>query len=213
MGLRSGLRSLSYFTCPPRRLQNAFEDRRRRGKREDESPGNPGRPKAAQAVNAKGKRVFPSPGPTFFVFSSGPALALRLPVPSAGAERRARFLSVERRCRFFQAGRAGARGGREAARRRTTAPCCSEKRDARDQQDNPSFPQVFRKEPRTACLTGEAERPPRLARGPAPVRSDPRRRLELSRLPECRPRHPSKSDRKSGPGSAASDCRLLDGAQ
>lgn len=96
-----------------------------------------------------GKRVLPSPGPRFFAQCAA----------QAPKERRARFLSPRRRSRFFQAGRAGARGGRPAARRRTTAPCCSEKRDALNQRENPSFPQAFRKEPRTACLTREAERP------------------------------------------------------
>lgn len=96
-----------------------------------------------------GKRVLPSPGPRFFAQCAA----------QAPKERRARFFSPRRRSRFFQAGRAGERGGRPAARRRTTAPCCSEKRDALNQRENPSFPQAFRKEPRTACLTREAERP------------------------------------------------------
>lgn len=151
-GLRSGFRSLSYFTGPPNCVQNAADDRRAERSGKTSRRGTRAAPKKHR--QRERRRVSLSAGPTF---SRAPALRLR--VRCAGAAGRDRFLSLEGLASFFQAGRAGARGGREATRRRTTAPCCTEKRDARNPQENPSFPQVFGKEPGTACLTRAAERP------------------------------------------------------
>lgn len=111
--------------------------------------------------------------------------------------------------RFFQAGRAGARGGREAARRRTTAPCCTEKRDALDPQQNPSFPQVFGKEPRTACLTREAERPRGSPKDRHPSAAAPGEGSSSVASPNAALGTPARATGSPDRGRAASERRVL----